>query len=325
MTAPYLLRMLLLCLASFFLVHLVLGSILSLLSRTAIRMAERMQPHWAARFLLTLRLLPAGCAVLIVAAVLAPSYLLLEPRATPAPMGVACLATATLGGCVWALSIARAVRAAARSIDHVRRCQQIGTETRLPGETLPVWVIEEAAPLVMLAGVIHSRLIISRKVLTALSPEQLTAVLRHERAHGSARDNLKRLFVFLAPGLLPFAPGFGSIERGWTRVVEWAADDHAVAGDSQRSVTLAAALVRVARLGTIAPTPPLATSLMANGLDLSARVDRLLRFVPAAGPRRSVQFLCGGATLVLAASVVVVMLQPATFYAAHEFLEELIR
>jgi hypothetical protein len=65
---------------------------------------------------------------------------------------------------------------------------------------------------------------------------------------------------------------------------------------------------------------------MPNGIDLSARVDRLLHFVPAtAKPGRVAKLLSGGAGVLLGASVIALMAQPVTLHAAHEFLEELIR
>jgi Zn-dependent protease with chaperone function len=104
------------------------------------------------------------------------------------------------------------------------------------------------APLLALAGIVRPRLVISRGVLRALSAEELAAALRHERAHWTARDNLKRLCILLTPGILPFAGSSRTLERGWRKFAEWAADDRAVAGSARRSCALAAALVRVARM-----------------------------------------------------------------------------
>src|ERR1035438_8105489 len=326
MTGSYLFRLLCLSMASFFLVHLALAAALSLLAPAAIRLSERFRPQLAARLLLLLRLAPTGLSLLMVAGLLAPSYLWLEPRATTEPVGWVCLAAAARGRAVWSLSIPRALRAAGRSLRHIRRCQRTARKTYLRGETAPVWLMEDPAPLVMLAGVLRSRLVISRKVVSALSAEQLAAVLRHERAHSRSRDNFKRLLVLLAPGILPLFRGFSRLEQSWATVTEWAADDFAVAGDSHRSLTLAAALVRVARLGAVPPPPVLVTSLMPNSMDLSARVDRLLHFVPAASkPGRVARFLCGGAGVLMGACVIALMAQPATLHAAHEFLETLIR
>ena len=325
MTGSYLFRLLCLSMASFFLAHLALGTALSQMAPAAIRLSERLRPQLAARLLLLLRLAPTGLSLLMVAGLLAPSYLWLEPRATTEPIGWVCLAAAALGLAVWSLSITRALRAAGRSVRHIRHCQRSARKTYLRGETAPVWLMEDLAPLVMLAGVLRSRLVISRKVVSALSAEQLSAVLRHERAHSRSRDNFKRLLVLLAPGMLPFFRGFGRLERAWARFAEWAADDFAVAGDSRRSLTLAAALVRVARLGAVPSPPVLVTSLMAKGIDLSARVDRLLHFVPATAKPGGVAKLLSGGGVLLGACVITLMAQPVTLRAAHEFLEELIR
>ena len=326
MMGSYLFRLLCLSMASFFLVHLALGAALSLLAPAAIRLSERFRPQLAARLLLLLRLAPTGLSLLMVAGLLAPSYLWLEPRAATEPIGWVCLAAAALGLAVWSFSIARALRAVGRSLRHIRHCQRTARKTYLRGETAPVWLMEDPAPLVMLAGVLRSRLVISRKVVSALSAEQLAAVLRHERAHSRSRDNFKRLLVLLAPEILPLSRGFSRLEQAWARIAEWAADDFAVAGDSHRSLTLAAALVRVARLGAVPPPPVLVTTLMPNGVDLSARVDRLLHFVPStAKPGRVAKFLSGGAGIMLGASVITLMAQPVTLRTAHELLEALIR
>src|ERR1039458_4432118 len=87
MMGSYLFRLLCLSMASFFLVHLALGAALSVLAPAAIRLSERLRPQLAARLLLLLRLAPTGLSLLMVAGLLAPSYLWLEPRATIEPIG----------------------------------------------------------------------------------------------------------------------------------------------------------------------------------------------------------------------------------------------
>ena len=116
MIAPYLIftyvtRFLCLCLACFFLVHLAVGLFVSLTASWAIRRASRMDARPAARFLLALRLLPAGAASIVVAGACAPSYLWLEPEASVEEVGLACLAAAVLGLIILAFSMARGVRA----------------------------------------------------------------------------------------------------------------------------------------------------------------------------------------------------------------------
>src|ERR1019366_3304919 len=195
-------------------------------------LSERFRPQLAVRLLLLLRLAPTGLSLLMVAGLLAPSYLWLEPRAAAAALGLS----------AWTLSVTRALRAVGRSLRHIRHCQRTARKTYLRGETAPVWLMDDPAPLVMLAGVLRSRLVISSKVVSALSADQLAAVLRHERAHSRSRDNFKRLLVLLSPGILPFFHGSTPLDQAGARAPEGAADDSPVAGDSRRSLTLAAAL-----------------------------------------------------------------------------------
>ena len=199
MTIPYPVRLLCLSLACFYLVHLAVGLAVALAAPRAMRWAERSIARVAARRLAALRLLPAALALFVVGGFCVPSYLWLEPRATVEEVSLPCLAAAVLGLAIWAIPLARAVRGAARSLRHVRECQRLGSLTRLAGESWPAWVIEGAAPCLALAGFVRPRLVISRGVLRALSTEQLQAALRHERAHWTSRDNLKRLLILAAP------------------------------------------------------------------------------------------------------------------------------
>jgi beta-lactamase regulating signal transducer with metallopeptidase domain len=317
-TLPYLFRLLCLSLASLFLIHLALGLIVSLISPTAIRLADRTRPRWAARFLLILRLLPSGLSLFVVAALCIPSYFKLEPETTSEQVGIACFVAALLGLIIWGISITRAVRASAHSLRYIRHCGRIASRRRSP-----IWVIEGAGHVLALAGVLRPRLVVSRDVVSALSPHELSAALRHERAHQTSRDNLKRLFMLLTPDILPFFRGHESLERAWSKFTEWAADDTAVAGNPRRSLALAAALVRVARLGASPQPTPLMTSLLGGAQDLSARVDRLLH--PAPQRERKTPVLIVSTSLLLCASLVAAVLQPSTFHSVHQILEHLIR
>jgi Zn-dependent protease with chaperone function len=321
---PYLLRLFCLCLASFFVVHSILGLVVSRIAPYAVRVAERMTALSAARFLLCMRLLPVGAALFLVAGVCIPSYVSLEPEATAEQVGFAFLIATASGAWVWGVSIYRAIRACINSARYIRRCESAGRKTRMPGEASPVWMIEAPGSFLGLAGIIRPRVVISRDVFSVLTSEQLSAALRHEDAHRSSRDNLKRLFVLLAPDVFPFVNGFRGLERARARFAEWAADDRAVAGDSRRSLSLAAALVRVARIGAACRPSTLATCLVGDRQDLSARVNRLLH--PArqveTDPRTPV--LIGSAGVALAALLTTIMLRPGILLSGHELLERLI-
>jgi hypothetical protein len=127
----------------------------------------------------------------------------------------------------------------------------------------------------------------------------------------------------LAPGLLPGFHGFHAIERGWARFTEWAADDDAVAGDAHLSLSLAAALVRIARMGGTLPPSPLSTSFLGDSREISARVDRLLNSAPSV-PLRPLPSAAVAGGLALAAACAASMLHPATLQSAHRIIEQLI-
>lgn len=239
-------------------------------------------------------------------------------------MGYGCLVVALLGLVMWAVSLARGLRAAASSWSFAQRCGQAGRLARLPGAPAPSYIIDGTAPLLALAGIVRPRLAISRGVLRVLTAEELAAALRHEPAHRSAQDNLKRLCILSVPGILPLAASTRTLERGWRKFAEWAADDCAAAGSERRSCALATALVRVARIAADAPQLSLVSSLLGDTDQLAARVERLLRAAPPSPRIAGRSTLALGATLLMAGgSLVVAILQPAALYTVHQVLERL--
>src|SRR5712692_8773722 len=147
MNGPYLLRLLCLCLASFFAVNATASFLTSFASRAAVRFAESMRARSAARFLLALRLLPCTLGIGAVLALCVPSYLWLEPQASSERIGWACLALALLGAACWMGSVARVARAFAASLRFRRAWQEAGRETLLPGESSKAVIVEKDAPL----------------------------------------------------------------------------------------------------------------------------------------------------------------------------------
>ncbi len=322
MIAPYALRLFCLCVASFFVVNAGAGLLVSAGSRGAMRFAETMRARGAARFLFAIRILPFALGIGAVLGLCVPSYLWFEPHATPERVGVGCLALVLLGAAGWIVSMARVSRALAIS----QRCQRVWKETghadRLAGETAGAMVVEKDAPLLALAGILRPRLIVSRGVLCALSADQLDVALQHERAHRVSRDNLKRLFLLMVPDAIPFVRGLGALDGAWAKFAEWAADDEAVQGDSNRAVSLASALLRVARMGSGPRLSFLHTSLVGGDRDLAARVERLLEFETANGqPPSRTRPLTFGAGFAMAALIATLSAGPAILSSVHRLLE----
>lgn len=270
-------------------------------------------PARAARWLLGLRLLPLALAALVVGGLCIPSYIWLEPLGHAERWSWGFSLVAAAGAALALLAAGRLAATAMAARRFCRQCRHIGRVLVVPGK----------APMLALAGIVRPRLLVSASVLRRLSPAQLQAGLRHERAHLRARDNAKRLLMILTP-----APGrrFRALERAWARATEWAADDRAVAGDAQRSLTLASALVEVARLGPCVPASPVApvlvhAALTGDGADLADRVGRLLAPPPArdADRRRAWAGWTGLTVLIWG------MLQPTTLTVTHRLLERLVR
>jgi beta-lactamase regulating signal transducer with metallopeptidase domain len=322
---PYTLRLLCLCGASFFMIHLALAVATRLSAGTAMRVAERLKASSAARLLFAVRMLPMTLTLLAVLAFCIPSYLWLEPEATGEKVGFVCFLTALLGAAIWALAMVRVVRAVRGTSRFLHRCERHGEQISMPGETSPALLLKDRSPVLAVAGVVHPRLLISRRVMRGLTPEQIDAALSHERAHRSSGDNLKRFLMLLAPDVLPFMSGFAALERTWARAIEWAADDQASAGDPSRALSLADALVKVARMGNKPQLSYLSSSLMADDHDLSERVDRLLRPQPIPEkPAKELIPLVSGVAALLGASLMVVTLWPASLSMVHRALEQLV-
>ena len=115
---------------------------------------------------------------------------------------------AVLGVAIWALAIVRVVTAVRGTARYLHRCERHGEQISVPGETAPALLLKDKSPVLAVAGVVHPRLVISRRVMRELTAEQIDAALSHERAHRSSGDNLKRFLMLLAPDMLPFMRGF---------------------------------------------------------------------------------------------------------------------
>ena len=325
MILPYLLRLLCLCFASFFVLNAAAGLFVRVSSKSAIRFAESRRSGTAAHFLFAVRMLPVVLAALFVIGLCVPSYLWLEPAATAERVGLLCVVLGLLGAATWFASLARTIHSLLASLRHNRLCRSAGKETSLPGNSSPIVLVEDEAPLLALSGLLRPQLLISRGVLRVLSTEELDAALRHENAHRTSRDNAKRLLLLLAPDILPFIRPLRMLEHSWSKFAEWAADDQAAAGDSRRALSLAAALVQVARMGAGPRLPFLSTPLLAGDRDLSARVDRLLHAAPfASGRTWKPQLGLRTAGLLFAGYLAALLLAPSALSSVHELLELLL-
>jgi beta-lactamase regulating signal transducer with metallopeptidase domain len=325
MTLAFFPRLLCLALACFSLVHVITTLLVAACTPLAIRKAPALTTRKAANLFLTLRLLPSALALFAAVGLCAPGYLWFEPERFDEPVGLACILLALFGAAICALSIARAARASIKTWLFARHSRRSGEQIILAAQYPPALVIDSAEPLLALTGVVHPQVVISRNLASALSPEELNAVLRHECAHRDSGDNFKRLCMFLSPWSMPMLAGAAKLERSWISFAEFEADRQAVAGDGRRSLALASALVRVARAGNLRTAIPVSISFLADASDLSARVDRLLTLSPASPSSRPVSWRAAGYALMLTTCIAVLLFRPDTLRLVQSLLERLVR
>jgi beta-lactamase regulating signal transducer with metallopeptidase domain len=169
---------------------------------------------------------------------------------------------------------------------------------------MPVLAIEEAFPTVTVVGFSHPVMFIAERVLRECSDAEVRAMMLHECAHVSQRDNFKRFMLRACPDFLRAG---GPLDRAWTGAAEEAADATAVARDPGSALALAQALIRVARLAPRVSTPDLASAFFLEG-SVESRVRRLIDPNSAPDITRPLgcvmlcTLFCAGAGLVLVAA-----------------------
>src|SRR5215472_157296 len=154
MIGPYLLKLLCLCLASFFIVNALSGMALLCVYRVVVKIAERVRPRTAAEILFFARLFPCILGIVVVIGLCVPSYLRFEPEATLERIGFLCLIAALLGSISWMVACVRGARALADSQSCRQRWYSSGQEARLPGAISGVLLVQNESPLLVLTGVL---------------------------------------------------------------------------------------------------------------------------------------------------------------------------
>lgn len=149
--------------------------------------------------------------------------------------GVAALLRSSLG------LLARATNARA-AVGHWGRASG-DREVWLDGETLRFRLLPNAEPLAFTAGLLRPRIYASRGLFAELSGDERSAVLRHERVHATARDPLRCLLAAVV-FQTALVPGGAWLARRYNGLREVRAD-LAAARAPGGSVALLAALTKV--------------------------------------------------------------------------------
>lgn len=256
----------------------------ALLHAALARRIERLSAHRRASAYLWLRLAPTVFGMLFAALFFLPAFVLFEPRDSGEQITAAVIGATLLA----AVPLLRGTRAAVSAWQSTRTRVAGWLDEAQPlrmrdaaSWALPAYVVRAPFPVVAVVGVLRPFLVVSRAVLDACSGEEMAAILAHEASHVSRRDNLKRLLMLATPDLLAGTAAGRDLELKWQQASEEVADDGA---GSRRSLDLAAALVKVARLSQGHPAPPAMMAAFCRGGDIAKRVTRLTAKRP---PRRS--------------------------------------
>ena len=188
-------------------------------------------------------------------------------------------------------------------------------ELTLEGLDVPTYAVSSEFPLVALIGLVRPRMLVARCVLEHCSTEEVRAIVAHERGHLERHDNLARAILALSPDVLVWLPVADRLTNAWHDAAEEAADDHAASLGELGRVTLAQALIRVARLappGSSAVVVP--ASALYRGENLDRRVRRLLGPQAAAPPPRPLWWRATITSTVVVAGAL-------ALHAIHELLE----
>jgi Zn-dependent protease with chaperone function len=199
-------------------------------------------------------------------------------------------------------------RASVRTRAHAEAARIAG---RRIGAGNPAFVLDATQPAVYCVPGRPATIVLTTGALAVLGPDQLTAVLAHERAHLAGRHHLllavTRSLAAVAPAVPLFARGTGEVAR----LAEMRADDVAArrAGGGLGRRTLLTAMLAMGAGMAAVPTP--AAWLPAAGGAVAARARRL------ADPPPPARWLChalalAALTLAIAAASALVPVFAAT-------------
>ncbi len=238
------------------------------------RRLDRKEPGARACRLLALRLAPTAFGLWLSLGVVVPSFLAFEPARDREPVGPAVLGFAAAGLLLVAAAAARLARAARRTFRAAEEWQRRSSPEGLRAG-VPVWRLDDALPVAVLAGLRRPRIFIASRILERLDDPQIGALAAHELAHHEGQDNAKRLLANACADPLAWTRTGREISSDWELALEESADARAVCAGAEAD-DLADALVAVARLHRGGAWLGAHAAAFYRGGGLEKRVKRLL-------------------------------------------------
>jgi Peptidase family M48 len=228
----------------------------------------------------------------------------MEVRARYAYPGAVALAGAGLAVAVIARLSWCAARTLGRAVVARRRHRDGIAVAGRVDPRLGVVVLDHDEPAAWCMPGTRRQVVLTSAAVEVLDPQQLAAVLAHERAHQRGRHHLMISLAGAMTAAFPRVPGFRLAHQQVARLAELMADDAAAAAAPR--LTVAGALLALG-----APAPAIA--LGAGGSDTAARVRRLI-----SAPLPLGRAATAGVVLSVAAMLAVPLLLAGPAHAATE-------
>ena len=261
------------------LLNLLISTAATVLWRTISPAAESWTAQRRAQTIFALRIFPFVSALVFVIAILVPAYLLFEPKASGEVVGLklGLLAIASTGGII--IAFYRIFGTWWKTRRLISNWLKHAEPIEIANVSVPIYRMQHPFPVIAIVGMFRPRIFIARQIFDALNEEELQAAIAHEYGHLAARDNFKRTLLRVSRDLLVFPFG-RSLDRAWSENAESAADEYAAQKGHLTAVSLAAALVKIARIvphGT-KPAMPSGAFLITEQTDfVTYRIRRLLQ------------------------------------------------
>jgi Zn-dependent protease with chaperone function len=275
--------------------------------------SPRLSEKSLAGILFVARVLPMVAAVAVTCTFVVPSFQLLEPRGIEEETGILPFALGVTAIVFIASGCRRVVKAQSRTTRVVAEWLERGQDDGTGAYTV---CSRSDVPPLTLVGLRKPRVLVSDRALGLLTENEIGIALRHEHAHITSRDNLKKLVSEFCP-----FPGMRQLEMAWAEAAELAADDAAVSSAND-AVDLAAALVKLSRLVPMRSVPICTVGFVTGSVRL--RVTRLLEWNNAQEKGLRIPRWVPISMLVGAAYVIVITYRPALVI-THQITEFLVR
>ena len=278
MALSYPLRLVCLILVSAGLLQLALEFLLWIGSPLLLRLLTSLPIRQRERALYVARIVPFVLALLITVSFCVPCYLSNEMNFASERVGSLCLVLAAAVSAWYGFTAFRGLRIALRTTFFTRACRRNGKGLATSPDQTPILAFSGPSHRVALVGLVRPFIFISRALVEdgGLNPIALEVVLDHERSHATHGDNWKLLSLNFFPRLDLKLRGGGTWMQLWHNVAEWAADEDAVRGSSERAFQLAETLVFFSVHAAARTSGVISTALVCREADLVTRVERLL-------------------------------------------------